>query len=449
MSVEAGTGAAGDLRREAGAAAVLALSIAGVAAVILWLGRGVAATGALWEDLTARDWSSNGLLRPHESGLSLVPVVLIKLWSALGLGSDRGYRVLLVGVHCAVVALVYLLLRRRLDSVLAAGGALAVLVLGAAWPSLLVPERLGYDLAVAFGLGMLLALDVRRNVATAVLLALSLGSSTLGLAFAVMALVELARRRGPRRRLWVAAAPLGPYALWALAEGNPATPPGTSVATLIRANLPALPSYVADGSAAAFGALTGLGEDWGRPLAVVAVVALGVSLSGGRRATVRLVALLTGGAAYWVSLALFRAQLIGAPDSRYLYFGAIVIILAAGEALAGTQATPRACVVLAAALVVAAVANYGLIRDGAASLRSTAGRPNPLEIGRSAISPATTNGANVTTWSTTAYASARASPTPYGRRATRTAASKTPTEAGAAGSTSANVVAAATRMPAS
>jgi hypothetical protein len=434
---------------EAWAVGALALCIAVSAGVILWLGRGVAPAGPLWDDLVARSWRPGSLLRPHDDGLSLVPAAVLKAWGGVGLDSDAGYRVLLLGAHCAVVALVYVLLRRRLDPAYAAGGAVAVLLLGAAWPSLIVPERLGYDLAVAFGLAVLLMLDLRRDVAAGVLLTLALASSTLGLAFAVMAIVELASRRGSRQRYLVAGVPLALYALWALDYGSPITPPGTTVATLIRTNLPALPGYVANGAAAAFGALTGLGDDWGRPLAVVAIVALGIWLSRGRPPTVRLVALLAGAAAYWASLAFFRAQLITPGDSRYLYFGAVVIVLVAGEVLAGARFTPRAVVMLAIGLLVAAVANYGLIRDAAASLRTAAGRPGLSRSGRSATSPATMNGAKVTTWSTTAYASARASPTPYGWSATSTAASKTPTEAGAAGSTSAKAVAAVTRMPAS
>jgi hypothetical protein len=436
--------------REAGALAVLALCLVGATIVVFRLGHGVAAAGPPWDDLAARGgWSPGTFLRPHDGGLSLVPVALLKVWRQAGLDGDGAYRALLLGAHCATVVLVYLLLRRRLDPVFATGGAIGVLILGAAWPSLLVAERLGYDLAVVFGLGMLLALDARREVVACVLLALALGSSTLGLAFALMMLVETAARRGSPRRYWIVVVPLALYALWALGYGNPATPPGTSLVTLARANIPALPGYVANGTAAAFGALTGLGDDWGRPLAVVAVVALGLYLSRGRPPSVRLVSLLTAAVAYWVSLAFFRAQLITPADSRYLYFGAIVIVLVAGEMLAGAPFTPRAAVILAVALIVAAVANYGLLRDAAASLRSAAGLPSPPGSGRNAIRPATTNGANVTTWSTTAYASARASPIPYGCSATSTAASKTPTEAGAAGSTSANVVAAAMRMAAS
>jgi hypothetical protein len=387
--------------REGGAAAVLAGCLVGAAVVVYRLGHGVPAASPLWDDLVGRHgWSAGTLLRPHDEGLALVPIVVLKAWRAAGLDSDGGYRALLLAVHCAVVALVYLLLRRRLDPLLAVGGAVAVLVLGAAWPSLLLPERVGYDLAVAFGLGMLLALDARRDVVVCVLLALSLACSTLGLAFGAMAIVEVAAGRGSYRRFWVVAAPLALYALWALDYGSPVTTPGTGVATLLRTNMPALPGYVANGAAAAFGALTGLGDEWGRPLAVVAVVALGVWASRGGAPSVRLVSLVTAAAAYWASLALFRAQLITPADTRYVYFGAIVIVLVAGEVLAGARLTVRGGVILAIVLLVAAVANYGLIRDAAASLRTAA--PRPRGSGLSAISPATMNGANVTTWRTTA-----------------------------------------------
>jgi hypothetical protein len=58
-------------------------------------------------------------------------------------------------------------------------------------------------------------------------------------------------------------------------------------------------------------------------------------------------------------------------------------------------------------------------------------------------------GANVSTWITTPADSARAAPTPKGFSATTVAASKRPTEAGSPGTSSENVVATATTIPAS
>jgi hypothetical protein len=357
------------------ATALLALAMLGTVVVVYRLGHGLTFHGEQWDDLVnRRGWGAGTFLAPHSGALSLVPVALFKLARAVGRGDYGVYRALLLIVHCACVALVFVLLRRRVDPLFALAGALAVLLLGGAWPELIAPERIGYLLGIAFGLGSLLALDHRRDLLVAVLLAGALASSTVGLAFAVIPLVEGALGRGPATRYWVAVAPLALYAVWALEYGNPATA-GTSVGTvtLMNANFPRVPTYVADAAAAAVGALTGLAVEWGRPLAVVAAVAVGVRLSRVAPLTARLLALLVAAGAYWAALGLFRGQSITATDARYVYFGAVVVVLVAGEMFAGADAGGRSLAVLAGILAVAAVAGYGVVRDAATSLRAASG----------------------------------------------------------------------------
>jgi len=412
------------------ASALLGLAMLGTVVVVYRLGHGLTFHGERWDDLVnRRGWGVGTFLEPHDGGLSLVPVALFRLVRAIGLGDYGVYRALLLLAHCACVALVFILLRRRLDPLFALAGALAVLFLGRAWPVLLVPERISYLLGIAFGLGLLLALEGRRDGLAAVLLTGALASSTVGLVFAVVALVELAvGRDGPASRYWVGLAPLVLYGVWALAYGNPATA-GTSVGagTLVHANFPGVPAYLADGVAAAFGALTGLAVEWGRPLAVVTAVVVGVQLSRGAPLTARLLGLLVAAGAYWAVLGLFRGQVIAATDARYVYFGAVVIVLVAGEVFAGAEAGRRSLALLAGLLAVAAVASYGVVRDAARSLRAAsgavggaaAGRLGTAEFGRlgagtgirSASNPAATKGTNVKTCTTTAHASARDSST--------------------------------------
>jgi hypothetical protein len=412
------------------ATALLGLAMLGTLVVVYRLGHGLTFHGQQWNDLVnRRGWGTGTFLEPHAGGLSLVPVALFKLVRAIGFGDYGVYRALLLLAHCACVALVFALLRRRLDPLFALAGALAVLFLGRAWPALLVPDRIGYLLGIAFGLGLLLALEDRRDALAAVLLSGALASSTVGLAFAIVALVELAvSRDGPASRYWVGVAPLALYGVWALGYGNPATA-GTSVGagTLVHANFPGVPAYVADGVAAAFGALTGLAVEWGRPLAVVAAVVVGVRLSQGAPLTARLLALLVAASAYWAFLGLFRGQLIEATNARYVYFGAVVIVLVAGEVFAGAEAGRRSLALLAGLLAVAAVASYGVVRDAARSLRTASGATGGAAAGRlatgeshrlgagtrirSASKPAAMKGANVRTCTTTAHASARDSPT--------------------------------------
>jgi hypothetical protein len=358
------------------AIALLGLAMLGTVVVVYPLGHGLTFRGEQWNDLVnRRGWGAGTFLEPHGGALSLVPVALFKLARALGLGDYGVYRGLLLLAHCACVALVFVLLRKRLDPLFALAGALAVLFLGGAWPVLLVPERIGYLLGIAFGLGLLRALEDRRDGLAAVLLAGALASSTVGLVFAIIALVELAvGRDGPASRYWVGVAPLALYGVWALGYGDPATA-GTSVGAgkLVHTNFPSVPAYVADGAAAAFGALTGLAVEWGRPLAVVAAVVVGVRLSHGAPLTVRLLALLVAAGAYWAVLGLFRGEAIAATDARYVYFGAVVIVLIAGEVFAGVETGRCSLALLAGLVAVSAVASYGVVRDAARSLRTARG----------------------------------------------------------------------------
>ncbi len=324
--------------------------------------------------MNRRDWTVGTFLEPHNEHLVLVPVILFKaLFLAVGLDDYWAYRVVVLGLHLVCVVLVFALARRRLDPYPALAAALAVLVLGSAWQNLLWPFQSGYLASVAAGLGMLLALDVRRDVLATVLLAVALASGSIGLPFAAAALVEVAWRPGNRRRrLSIPLVPLALYALWSVVYGNPRAAPGAEngLRPLVTQNIPSVPGYVADAAAGAFGAVIGLGIEWGRPLALVALVALAVRLAR-RPVGVRLASLLAAGAVYWGLAALFRAQLNAPAESRYLYFGAIVVVLVAVEAMLGVRRPPRAGRVIAVVLALSAIANFGALRDGSRSLRET------------------------------------------------------------------------------
>jgi hypothetical protein len=221
---------------------------------------------------------------------------------------------------------------------------------------------------------MLLALERRDNagrVLACFLLALSIASSSVGLPFAGAALVELllrpagAWRSSERwRNLWVVALPLMLYAIWFAIYGNPNATPGNAHGfDLVRQNGPVIPSYVADMAASAFAGLLGLAFDWGRPLALAAV-AIGIWWSSRRPVSVRTLSLLVGLGLFWGLTALLRAQLNGASGSRYIYPGAVLIVLLAADLFRGARASTRAALVAAFVVIFAAVGNYGSLKAG-------------------------------------------------------------------------------------
>ena len=226
----------------------------------------------------------SALLAPHNGHLSLVPVALYKLlFATAGLEDYTPYRVMVVAAHLACVALLFAYARRRVGDPAALGAAVLLLVLGPAWQNILWPFQVGSLVSLAAGIGALLALDRgdrRGDLAAAALLALALASSGLGVVIALGIAVELlvARRR---TAVWIAAAPLGLYAIWWI---------GYQDTDFIRHNVVLAPRFAADAAAGAMAALTGLtgpvtSDDgatlaWGRPLAVAAAALIAWRVSG-------------------------------------------------------------------------------------------------------------------------------------------------------------------------
>jgi hypothetical protein len=319
-------------------------------------------------------WDVDTLLRAHAEHLSLLPVLIFKvLFVTVGLDSYGAYRVLLLLLHALCVALVYVLARERVEPPLALAVAAVVLFLGAAWHDLLVPFQISFLLSVAAGLAMLIALereDLAGTVTVAVLLAASLASSSVGITFGAAAGVHVLVRDDRLRRLWAVALPGLLYFAWLTAYGDPtATSGGRSLSTLARDNLPAVPGYIATGAAGAWGAVTGLGVDWGRPLALAGFLVLAVYVVRARAITLRLLALLAAAAAYWGLAALFRAHLNQATDSRYLYLGAILVLLIALELLPPVVPTPRLLLVVGIFVGASVLANFGPLRGGSQYLQ--------------------------------------------------------------------------------
>jgi hypothetical protein len=325
--------------------------------------------------MNRRGWSAGALLEPHNEHLSLIPVLVFKLlFVTVGIDSYWPYRLAVILVHLVCVCLVFVLARRRVGDVFALAAAALILFLGSAWQDLLWPFQIGYLGSVAAGLAMLLALERRDTTGRALaclLLALSIASSSLGLPFACVAVIEILLRAPGRwdsldrwRHIWVAVAPLALYGLWFVFYGNPNATPGTAHGFgLFRENGPVIPSYVADMAASAFAGLVGLTIDWGRPLALLALC-FGIWYAGKRPVGARMVSLVLGLAALWGLTALLRAQLNAAGDSRYVYPGAVLIVLLGAELVHGARASLRGSAVAFVAVLFAAVANYGPLKAG-------------------------------------------------------------------------------------
>jgi hypothetical protein len=306
----------------------------------------------------------DAFLAPHNAHLNLLPILVYRaLFATVGLDHYGPYRLAVIALHLVCAGLFFVLLRRRCDRALAALATVLVLFLGTAWQDLLWPFQITYLGSIAAGLGAFIALerrDRRGDIAAACLLTVSWACSGLGIPFLLGALADVAWDRARVRRAWVVVAPGALYGLWYLAYGESETTLG---------NARHIPAYVADALAGTLGGITGLGTDWGRPLAAIVGIALVAMLVGSRPVSRSFAVFGVTLLSFWVLTALTRGEL-GEPDaSRYIYPGALLLLLVGAE-LAPPGALPARSLAVVAVLVLGAtVANVGALRDGASNLR--------------------------------------------------------------------------------
>jgi len=336
------------------------------ALLLLYMGRGLTFFYDEWEFI-ARDYGGgiHVLLTAHGGNISIFPVASYKiLFHLVGLHHYAVYRLVVVVLHLLSAGLVFVLAARRIPRVPALLATALVLFLGAAWEDLLWAFQVGYMLSIAGGLAtwVLLERDDRRgDVAAMLCLTVAAGSSSLGIALMVGVAVELAWRRQWRRGFLVAV-PAALYVLWYLTHGE---------SQVTRESLINTPGYVADLMAAAVGGLVGRGLDWGRPLALVGLLVLVRRLARPLPVSARLAGLLATGLALWTVTALARSTISPPESSRYIYLGAVVIVLVGVELLRGVALGPRAVGLAAALTAYAALTGLTLMHAGATGLRKT------------------------------------------------------------------------------
>jgi hypothetical protein len=360
-------------RRERSNGALLALiGLSALAiGVLLYQGRGQTFFYDEWSFiLQRRGISFDTFLEPHGGDhLSIVPVAIYKVMlQVFGLRTYLPYQLLVIAAHVACASLLWIYARRRLGAWLALVPAALLLFLGAAWQDLLWPFQIGFLLSTGAGVAMLLALeaDPPRLPLVLALLLVSLASSGIGIAFLVVAAIEIAGGPERRRRAWIVVVPAAALVIWYAIYGgtdrNLAQP-----AHALR--------YALDMAAAGIAGLGGLGLEWGRPLLVAAVA--GLVLVVGRtvpRNGVRLLALAAGAASFWLLTGASRADFTPPvpPDtSRYLYISAVFLLLAGCEVVAPRVLGRRAWTGLAAGVAVLCASSLGVLADGAGGLRDT------------------------------------------------------------------------------
>jgi hypothetical protein len=336
------------------------------ALLLLYMGRGLSFFYDDW-DFVTHDYGGgiHSLLVAHVGNPVIFPVVVYKvLFHLVGLNHYAVFRMVVIVLHLACGGLVFVLAARRISRVNALLAAALILFLGAAWEDLLWAFQVTYMLSITGGLAAWVLLereDRASDVAAMMCLIVAAGSSNLGVAIMLGTAVELAWGRRWRSG-WIVVVPAVLYGLWYLHYGeNQLTASG-----LINA-----PGYAEDLAAAAFGGLVGRGLEWGRPLALLGVLLVSVELVRARTVSARLAGLIATGIGLWTVTALARSTISPPESSRYVYLGAVVIVLTGVELLRGVAVAPRATAL--ATVLVAACALTGLtaLHAGALGLRST------------------------------------------------------------------------------
>ena len=340
----------------------LAGILAAAAAVIVWAGRGVAPIGDQWPwILHLLDPDADTFVGPYNGHLIATTWgVYYGILTTLGLPEFWTFRAVALLLHLAVAVLVYVYARRRLGPWPALAPAVAVAFLGTGSDVFLSGLNLGFAGATAACLGALVMLDRGTrgaDLTASALLVVGLASFTSAVAFTAGVFVEVLWRRDRWRRIWVPVAPTLLYVVWRLIWGEDSGLSGESRGGLF--------DVAEKGLDAAAGAVAGLGGvqlasptvqehlPWLDSLAklgvALAVVALTWLLARRRELSGRLANLLVSAAVLWLLLALGRGQDLFA--SRYVYLGAIVVVLILVELAAGVRITSRA-IALAAVLAV-------------------------------------------------------------------------------------------------
>jgi hypothetical protein len=320
-------------------ALVLALALALAGGLSFWAGRGLVFRGDEWSWLTSGlHVTANSVLGDYNGHLLAYTKGFFWLVPSLvGLGHYWVIRALSIVPNLVVAWLVGRLAAPRVGPWPAVFAAAVVAFLGTGCDVFLSAADAGITVAVAACLGALAALDRGRRSGdgwACVLLALGLASFSVAVAFAVGILIELLATR-QWRRLWIVLAPGVLYIAWRIHWGSSISG-GSGHSRGVLHLLGHAVSAMTGGAAGVVGVQLSsptLRSDlpWLGTLAEVLVVVLAVALLAWvclrRRLTARLANLAITGVALWLLLGYGRGSLGGLQASRYVYQGAIVIVL--------------------------------------------------------------------------------------------------------------------------
>jgi hypothetical protein len=384
--------------------AFLGAAMAAAAGLILYLNRGTVFFVDEFERfLNSPTLGPVDVIEPHAGHLTATSNLVYRgILEAVG-ADYVAFRVLAVSVVLLAAGLFYEVVKRRIGALPALAPTLLLLFFGSSWE--MIATGLGFNVvfSIAMGLGALLALERRDRLGDAIaslLLIVAVATLSIGLAFLVGVAIYVLLRPDRWRRAWIFIVPLVLYAawwLWALSADQSAGEAARASNALLT------PNYIAESLAAVTGAIAGLSFDfsnqseggvwleWGRVLAVPAAAALVVRLRRGN-VPVSLWASLGIVLAFWTLGALVTFPLRPPGSMRYVYTGAVAVLLVASDAARTVHFSRLGLTVLFGACAISLTTNLALLRDGAASFRDRYSAPvradlAAVELARDRVDP--------------------------------------------------------------
>ena len=370
---------------------LLAGALLGSAVLILWLDRGTTYNvDQIRFFLSSPDFDLRGLLEPQNGNLLFTTTLAYKvLLSSFGTGF-LPFRIIHVLVLTLAAALFYILMRRRIGPLAALGPTLVLLLFGSDWGH--VGTALGFTVlsSIAAGLAALLLLerdDRLGDAGACAMLVIAVASFSVGLAFLAGGVVDVLLRRDRWKRAWIFLIPLALYAAWFVWARDKGVSSPSSQGQV--SNFLLAPAWAFESLSAVLASLTGLNYSFGGPRpAPVSGYRSGLRVGGDCNSRFRLVpdALPRPGSetvwvaiaillAYWTLGALTSSSLRVPEKTRYMYPGAVMVLLVASAAVGGIRFTRAGILALFAVTGMALATNLSLLRDGAAWFRTAYSAP--------------------------------------------------------------------------
>lgn len=368
---------------------LLAAAIVASTVLLLYLGRGQTPVVDQWAYIYAyKSWSLESLLTPHGGHLIVLPLVVQKaMFEVFGIEDQLSYQLLNLALSAAVASMLFALIRNAVGDLLALAAATLILFYGAGADVLIPTFQITNLIGIAAGLAMLLALrreSLWGDVAACLFLAMSLASFSIGVAFAAgAALALLLRPPGLRlSRCWVVLVPLVLYGAWVLWARK------FDEQTIYVHNLKILGSAFVDQLGAALSGITGLfttpngpkpdanpvpiRTTWGPALVVGLAALLILRLRRPPKPSRDALVAVTVLVVYFLLVGIALNQFRNTFDTRLVYLGSILTLLAVAELCGPCRPSRTVLGVVTVVFVFSMCANIAELSDSSQFWRSQA-----------------------------------------------------------------------------